>query len=140
MNNSNQGPFVKLQSGERLDEISDGSVQRILENLHPEYNARATFYLSDEEWVSVFGCLSEGFAISFKDARQPDVSYCSEMLDATHVRRILSLFFSGDASWKDGLPFKPVKSSVHRMITVIVICVVTSIIIFFVLDLLNSKK
>jgi hypothetical protein len=137
MTDSGQRPFVKLQSGERLDAVSEGLLPEILENLHPEYNARATFHLSDQEWVSVLGCVSEGFAVSFKRLGQPDVAYCPKMLPVADVKRVLTSFLRGDPGWNAGLPWKLERRTINRLITVLVICVVVSIIVFFVFDLLE---
>lgn len=137
MTESGPKPFVKLQSGERLDAVSEELLSEILKKLHPEYNGRATFHLSDQEWISVNGCVSEGFAMSFKRPGQPDVAYCSKMLSVAEAKRVLTSFLRGDPGWNAGLPWKLEKRTSNRLIIVLVICVVASIIVFFVFDLLE---
>jgi len=130
-----QRPFVKLQSGERLDAVSEESLPNILENLHPEYNARATFHLSDEEWVSVLGCVSEGFAVSFKRPGHADTAYCPKMMPVEDVRRIVAAFLRGDQNWKETVPWKRDKPIINRIIGIVVIVVVVSIVVLLAIDL-----
>lgn len=137
MTGGSQKPFVKLQSGERLDAVSEGSLPEILEKLHPEYNARATFHLSDEEWVSVLGCHSEGFAVSFKSPGSTDIAYCPKMMSVADVRRIVSSFLRGDPNWKEKVPWKRDKPIINRIIGVVVIAVVVSVVVLLAIDLLG---
>ena len=137
MMRANQSAFVKLQSGERLDVVSEDSLPQILENLHPEYNARATFHLSDEEWVSVLGCVSEGFAVSFKSPGQTDVAYCPKMMPVADVGRIVASFLRRDPNWEETVPWKRDKPIINRLIGVVVIGVVVSIVVLLVIDLLG---
>jgi len=137
MTGHSQKPFVKLQSGERLYAVSEESLPEILEKLHPEYNAGATFHLSEEEWVSVHGCISEGFVVSFKSPGSPDIAYCPKMMSAADVQRIVSYFLRGDPNWKEKVPWKREKPIINRIIVVVVIAVVFSIVVSLAIDLLG---
>jgi len=66
--------YAKLQSGERFEAPNEEKVASILENLHPDYSAEATFCLGEDEWLSASGCVSDGFcagvSAAVRDARQ----------------------------------------------------------------------
>lgn len=129
--------YVKLQSGERFDAVSEKMIAEMLNKLHPEYNARATIHAGDKEWLSVYGCPSDGFALSYKAPDASGVVYCSKMLSMDEAKAALGLFLRGESDWKESLSWKRDKPLLNLILKLLVVAVVISIVVFFVIDLLG---
>ena len=130
-----ENPYAKLQSGEQVCPVTEESLRKILENLHPEYNYRATFYMSDEDWLSVCGCVSEGFSISFKNASRMEIDYCKKMLSVEDVQSIVMLYMRGDTTWKSSLSIG-VESKHARLYVLFIILFIFGLIVYrFISDI-----
>lgn len=140
MTGGSQMPFVKLQNGERLDAVSEESLPEILDKLHPQYNARATFHLSDDEWVSVDRCVSIGFKVSFKNPGSPVIAYYPFLMSIEEVRGIVSSFLRGDQSWKETVPWKRYHPILGYIIGVVVIVIMIQLFVSLVIDLFGWWK
>ena len=129
--------YVKLQSGEKFDSPNDEKVSAILERLHPEYDARATFYADDDEWLSVLGCVSDGFALSQKSAGSKTVNYCPRMLSLSEAKTILGRFIRSDADWKTAVSWKRNWPLASIAIAAVIAVVIVSILVLLLLDLVK---
>jgi len=127
--------YAKLQSGERFDSLSNEKVESILKNLHPEYNARATFFTTDDEWLSVIGCISDGFALSYQAAGSRTVYCCERMLTHVEVKAILACFIHGDSSWRTAVSWKRSSRFAAPALAIAVAVVIISILVLLLLDL-----
>lgn len=127
--------YVKLQSGERFDSPSYEKVESILESLHPEYNARATFFATDDEWLSVIGCISGGFALSYHAAGSRSVSYCGEMLALAAAKSILARYMQGDVNWQTEVSWRRSSRFGPLALAIAVAVIIISILVSLLLDL-----
>ncbi len=123
---------VELQSGERIEALNEERIASILRGLHPENSARATFYADDGEWVSVSGCVSDGFAFSRQATPDAAVVYCPRMISFSEAQGLIARFVRGELEWLESVPWKRTSRIVQLGIVLLVLVVVASILFFFV--------
>ena len=129
--------YVKLQSGERFENPKEAQVASILESLHPEYNAQAIFYNGVDEWLSTFGCVTEGFAVSYQASSAVPVLYCSQMLSISEAQSLIGRFLGREPGWRCGVSWKRESRAVRIGIATLVIAIIILILISFLRDVLG---
>ena len=126
---------IEIQGGETLDTVNEQVLGKILEGLHPEGRSRVTAYASDAEWLSVLGCISEGFTLSYKSPHKAGYQYCRNVLGFVEARAVLAAFVRGDADWKERLLLVQRRPSTDILIGTIVIIALASIVVLFLNDM-----
>jgi len=127
--------YAKLQGGERFDDLSEERIADILERLHPEYDARATFYLRDDAWLSAFGCVSDGFGMSHQSSSAAPIMYCSQTLSLPEARTLIARFIRGEPEWRGTLRWRVESRALRVGIALVVVAVTVSILILFARDI-----
>jgi hypothetical protein len=132
--------YAKLQSGERHDALNDESIAGILNSLHPESNARATFYAGDDEWLSAFGCVSFGFGVSYQSSSTAPTLYCPSTLSLAEAQALIARFIRGEPGWQSPFRWRAESRAVRIGIPVLVVAIIASILILFARDIVALFK
>ncbi len=127
--------YAKLQNGERLDALTNESIAGILEGLHSEGNGRVTFYVGDYEWISAFGCVSDGFGVSYWSSSIAPIMYCPRILSSSEAQALIARFIRSEPGWQGALRWRAESRAVRIGIPLLVVAVIASILVLFVRDI-----
>lgn len=126
---------VELQNGEKIETFREEQIAELLQRLHPEYNARATFCFADGESLSIFGCVSDGFALSRQAAEGAVIFHCPKVLSIADAEKLITRFMRREPEWQAGVSWKEGSRVVEVGIVVLVAAIATLILFLFLKDL-----
>ena len=124
--------YVKVQGGERFEAPNEEKAASILESLHPDYSAEATFSLGEDEWLSARGCSSDGFALAYQPPSATRVRYCPRMLSLAEARMLIGRFLRGEPDWQAGFSWRTSSRAVQIGVVLLWVAVTISILVSFV--------
>jgi hypothetical protein len=132
---------IEIQGGETLETADEESFAKILASFHLEGKSMVTVYADDAASLSAFGCISDGFGVSYKCSKDSQgYSYCPAMLDLNQTKAIFAAFAQGDGNWKEKLVWKQSKPSVDIFINAVVVVVIISIGVLFLKEAIHWFK